>query len=198
MPLQTSGQISISNIMSVIPTVDPSISGGVSLYTLSTNNVINLQSPSRPDKNPPHAMSEFYGYDHNFSTGVDMSMYLSNDISTLNSSLEVTINGSTYYAYPYDPYPEYNIVVDPGSTVNMQIIASDNTLTQGVAVDWFSPIDGYGAYGDYLVDINTTFTADTIEFELYVSAFSTGPVGGSGGLRPQPIGGDGPEDPFAR
>lgn len=198
MPLQTSGQISISNIMSVIPTLDPSIGGGVSLYTLSTGN-INIQSPFRPDGDPPHAMSEFYGYDHTFTAGVDMSMYLSNDISSLSSVLSVTINGSTYYAYPYDPYPEYNILVDPGSTVNMQIIASDNTLTQGIAVDWFSPMDGGSTYGDYQAEINTVFDADTAEFELYVNAFSTGPVGGDGGLKPRPDeDGPAPVDPWAR
>lgn len=64
MALQSSGQISISDITSEIPT----LSGNVSLYTLSTGN-INFQSPSKPDGSAPHAMSEFYGYDHNYQPG---------------------------------------------------------------------------------------------------------------------------------
>lgn len=191
MPLQTSGQISISNIMGEVP----SLGSNVSLYSLSTSNLINLQSPFRPDKNPPHAMSEFYGYDQNFSAGVDMSMYLSNDIYTMESYLEVTINGSMYYAYSYNPYPEYNILVDPGSTVDMRIIASDGQFTDGVAADWFTNRQDGSSYGDYMTEINTTFVADDSEFELYVNAFSTGPVGGDGGLKPRPVEGD-PNDPF--
>ena len=64
MALQTSGQISLSDIMGEIP----SLINNVSLYTLSTGN-INIQSPSRPDGSAPHAMSEFFGYDHAYSPG---------------------------------------------------------------------------------------------------------------------------------
>jgi hypothetical protein len=64
MPIQTSGQISLSDIASEIPT----IVGDISLFTLSTAN-INLSSPSKPDGSTPHAMSEFYGYDHYYNPG---------------------------------------------------------------------------------------------------------------------------------
>lgn len=64
MPLLSSGQISLGNIASE----KGDLPSNYSLGTESTTNV-NLNSLSKPDGNPPHAMSEFYSYDHNASGG---------------------------------------------------------------------------------------------------------------------------------
>lgn len=60
MALQSSGQISLSNIATEMGV---SLSN-VSLSTQSTTNV-NQNSTSKPDGSQPHSISEFYGYDHN-------------------------------------------------------------------------------------------------------------------------------------
>ena len=64
MPLTSSGQISLGDIASE----KGDLPSDYSLGTESTANV-NLNSVSKPDGNPPHAMSEFYLYDHNASGG---------------------------------------------------------------------------------------------------------------------------------
>jgi hypothetical protein len=59
MALQSSGQISLSNIAS-----EKGLSlSDVSLNTLSTSD-INQNSAVYPDGSQPHSISEFYGYDH--------------------------------------------------------------------------------------------------------------------------------------
>lgn len=59
MALQSSGQISLSNIAS-----EKGVSlSNVSLNTLSTSD-INQNSAVYPDGSQPHSISEFYGYDH--------------------------------------------------------------------------------------------------------------------------------------
>ena len=65
MALPTSGQISISAIgldMGIL-------AQNISLNTLSTVN-LNAFSASGPDGLAPHAISEFYGYDHSASSGL--------------------------------------------------------------------------------------------------------------------------------
>jgi hypothetical protein len=65
MPLQSSGQISLSNIAG-----EKSVSlSNVSLVTLSTTS-INGDScnPTNPNNGAPHSIGEFYGYDHNCVT----------------------------------------------------------------------------------------------------------------------------------
>jgi hypothetical protein len=61
MALQSSGQISISNITSE----KGEANSNVSLQFLSTDN-INFSSPSKPNNSAPFQISEFYGYNHNY------------------------------------------------------------------------------------------------------------------------------------
>lgn len=60
MALQTSGQISISDIAAE----KGFLPFNTSLNTLSTTN-INEDSVAKPNGGAPHSISEFYGYDHN-------------------------------------------------------------------------------------------------------------------------------------
>lgn len=65
MALQTSGQISLSNIAG-----EKSVSlSNVSLLSLSTTS-INTDgcNPTNPNNGAPHSIGEFYGYDHNCVT----------------------------------------------------------------------------------------------------------------------------------
>tara|TARA_B100000767_G_C19638323_1_gene481406 strand:- start:198 stop:716 length:519 start_codon:yes stop_codon:yes gene_type:complete len=64
MALQTSGQISLSNITEEMGFVNTN----VSLGGLSTNPTLNDESPYKPNESQPHKMSEFYRYDHNYSS----------------------------------------------------------------------------------------------------------------------------------
>jgi len=71
MPLQSSGQISVSNIVGEILGISPAVDSNQSLATLSAaaNNSDPCNTGSLPGSNAaPHAMSEFYNYDHNCTT----------------------------------------------------------------------------------------------------------------------------------
>lgn len=94
MPLQINGQISISDIMGEIPTIIQN----VSLTSLSTDS-INIASPIKPDGSAPHAMSEFYGYDHYASSGPNLT--------------QIEMSSQTYPSY-YDAM----IICDSNSLTN--------------------------------------------------------------------------------
>lgn len=97
MALQSSGQISISDITGEIPFLN----ADVSLYALSTTQFINSSSSLRPDGNPPHAMSEFYGYDHSASSGPSLTAWTGSSQTYPNYYDVMIICGSstnvTYY-----------------------------------------------------------------------------------------------------
>lgn len=72
MPLQGSGQISISNIVGELYQVSPANDSDRSLANLSAaaNNTDPCNTGSLPASNAaPHAMSEFYNYDHQCTSG---------------------------------------------------------------------------------------------------------------------------------
>lgn len=64
MALQGSGQISLSNIATEMN----QIAQNISLGGLSTSTSLNDQSPFKPNEFQPHGMSEFYSYDHSYSS----------------------------------------------------------------------------------------------------------------------------------
>ena len=67
MALQSSGQISLSNIA----TEKGASTSHISLANMNLS--INSASPSQPNTATPHAMSEWYGYDHTYSAGVSVT-----------------------------------------------------------------------------------------------------------------------------
>ena len=75
MALQTSGQISMSNIANE----KGETLSNVSLSTLSTTSInTDPCNPTNPNNGAPYATSEFYGYDHNCVTEpglFEISMY---------------------------------------------------------------------------------------------------------------------------
>lgn len=89
MTLTGSGQLSIGDIAS-----EKSIAqSNVSLQNVSTTS-INAASSSKPDGATPHAISEFYSYDHNASGGY-YAILLYDLASGTNCSLFTGTN--TYY-----------------------------------------------------------------------------------------------------
>jgi hypothetical protein len=80
MTLQSNGAISISQICT-----EKGVSfSNASLTTLSTTD-INTASALKPDQAAPHAMSEFYGYNHNASgaSGDCYQVYASGSSTTV-------------------------------------------------------------------------------------------------------------------
>lgn len=66
-----------------------------SLKDVSTGNVetINVASVNRPDGSAPYAMSEFAGYDHNYS----LTSWTGGDVQTSPANACLTLADSTYY-----------------------------------------------------------------------------------------------------
>ena len=82
MTLPSSGTISINDVR-----VEKGLSGGdYSLQSLSTTG-INSSSPSKPDGIAPHQLSEFYSYNHTFSTTTTTTT-LSTTTSTTASPID--------------------------------------------------------------------------------------------------------------
>ena len=72
MPLQSSGQISITQIVGELYQVSPAANSNRSLaaLTAAANNSDPCNGSSLPGSNAaPHAMSEFYNYDHRCTSG---------------------------------------------------------------------------------------------------------------------------------
>lgn len=76
MPLQGSGQINISDIYFELHGTFPGTNSNQSLASLSANanNSDPCNTGSLPGSNAaPHAMSEFYNYDHNCTSGPSLT-----------------------------------------------------------------------------------------------------------------------------
>lgn len=168
MALQISGQISISDITGEIPT----IIGNVSLYTLSTGN-INFNSPLRPDGSAPHAMSEFYGYDHNYNPG------------TLIPGSDILSATKFYWGdLCYSAMPFVYSINTPKVAVGSLVKNSNGTSISSTL------LPGYLYFGDSEVaQIETNGIVS-----LLLNCEKAAPGGPGGGLTPAP--GEDPEDPF--
>ena len=170
MALQTSGQISISDITGEIPT----IIGNVSLYTLSTGN-INIQSPLRPDGSAPHAMSEFFGYDHSYNPG------------TLIPGSEIVKATKFYWGdLCYSVMPFAYSINTPKVVVGSTVKNSNGTSISSTL------LPGYLYFGDSAV---AQIETNGIVSQLLNCEEVGGPIdpgGPDGGLTPAP----GDDDPF--
>lgn len=133
MPLQSSGQISMSDIASEKPT----LAQDMSLSAMSTFG-INSASDLRPDGSAPHAMSEFYGYDHNASSGpsltpIDMS---SNTLASYYDPM-MLCDSSTVTTYWFD-----------GTHIIPQI--NDRIYTNSSGTSTLNSQHVYGPWGDVI------------------------------------------------
>jgi hypothetical protein len=115
MALTASGQLSLGDIATEMGV---SLSN-VSLTTQSTTG-INTNSTSKPDGSTPHAISEFYSYDHSASpplTGFSV------DESPYETGEEACVQGretSTWYHDGGGSYPADgdNVYIDESGTTN--------------------------------------------------------------------------------
>lgn len=173
MPLQTSGQISISDIISEIP----SLAGDVSLYTLSTAN-INSASSSRPDGVAPHAMSEFYGYDHNFNP------------YTLIPGTPIASATKTYWAdLCYSPTMETYSIDTPKVMVGTTVLDQYGNALPATA------LPGYISFGDqYVAQVERSGAISLLNDCERMG----GPGDGGIGISPAPGDDGGLDDPRGR
>jgi len=138
MALTASGQLSLGDIATEMGV---SLSN-VSLTTQSTTG-INTNSTSKPDGSTPHAISEFYSYDHSASPSltafaVDASLYASGE-----EACEFGIENSAWYHDGVGTYPADgdNVYTDETGTTNPEdgiywmSEPSSFTVTGGVVSD---------------------------------------------------------------
>lgn len=144
MALQSSGQISLSNIAS-----EKGVSlSNVSLNTLSTTS-INQNSAVYPNGTQPHGISEFYGYDHNASPPASLTPI--NVSGPFESPAFACSAGSEFPAqqYYYQNAPNaVNPAFGPGSTLFMD--DAGNEKAEGNTI-WYSFDDGVA----YVLDDNS-------------------------------------------
>jgi hypothetical protein len=145
MALQSSGQISLSNIAS-----EKGVSlSNVSLNTLSTTS-INQNSAVYPNGTQPHGISEFYGYDHNASPPASLSPITVS--GPFESPAFACSAGSEFPSeqYYYSNPPNF---VNPAFGVGSTLFTDDagNNPVEGNKV-WYSFDDGTA----YVLDDGST------------------------------------------
>jgi hypothetical protein len=115
MALTASGQLSLGDIATEMGV---SLSN-VSLTTQSTTEV-NQNSESKPDGSTPHAISEFYSYDHSASPSLTAFSVDENPYEDETGACEQGRENATWYHDGGDAYPtEGDIVyIDSGGTTN--------------------------------------------------------------------------------
>ena len=115
MALTASGQLSLGDIATEMGV---SLSD-VSLTTQSTTDV-NQNSEGKPDGSTPHAMSEFYGYDHSASPSLTAFNVDANPYEDVVSACESGRVGAEWYHDGTGSYPtvDDNVYTDSGGTTN--------------------------------------------------------------------------------
>ena len=147
----------------------------ISLDSLSSGDVeeINTNSSARPDESPPHLMSEFYSYDHDFAppsfSSVIANFFLSTTAggNTVTSTLKsFTLSNATGNL---TATLSFGIHGDGGSTV--QISISD---------DGDPGVDGTGNNATGYVSHGSTATISSVSSGTIYARFRL--TSGSGGL----------------
>ena len=106
MAVPGSGAISLAGIGAEVKNsaYDASSTGSVTLATLATETDINTNSSERPDDEVPHAMSEWYGYDHDAAPAFTDSNAVAKSITTGVGQAIVIASTSTYSLTQSDAY----------------------------------------------------------------------------------------------
>jgi hypothetical protein len=158
MALQSSGQISLSNIVSE----KGGLLSDVSLNTLSTIG-INQNSAVYPNGTQPHGISEFYGYDHNASPPASLSPIT---VSGPFENLEFACSAGPEFPaqqYYYQNAPNaVNPAFGPGSTLFLDDAGND-------------PVEGNTIW--YILDDGASYQLD----DGSTVAFGQLCLGGGGG-----------------
>tara|TARA_R100000322_G_scaffold162963_1_gene126191 strand:- start:7 stop:1026 length:1020 start_codon:yes stop_codon:yes gene_type:complete len=106
MAVPGSGAISLAGIGAEVKNnaYDASSTGSVTLATLATETDINANSAEGPDSEVPHAMSEWYGYDHDAAPAFTDSNAVAKSITTGVGQAIVIASTSTYSLTQSDAY----------------------------------------------------------------------------------------------
>jgi hypothetical protein len=99
MAVPGSGAISLAGIAAEVKSnaYDASSSGTTTLATLATETTINENSAEGPDAEVPHAMSEWYGYDHDAAPAFTDSNAVAKSITT-GSGQAISISSTSTYS----------------------------------------------------------------------------------------------------
>lgn len=157
MALPTSGQISFSNLRTElgIPSQAP-----FSITSAATGGyvTINQSSPSKPNSTAPHAISEWYGYNHTFSAARSIAIALT--VASGTTTLTAFKNGVSYLTRTTTGNAFGSIT--PGDTFAGRITRSSLTT---VDLEVFSTTRGglYAVYDSGLTLNSPTFTLQSGE-----------------------------------
>jgi hypothetical protein len=138
MALTASGQLSLGDIATEMG-VSPS---NVSLTTQSTTG-INTNSESKPDGSTPHAVSEFYSYDHSASPSLTAFNVDENSYEDGDSACAFGEPNTEWYhdgagAYPTDGdtvYTDSDGTTNPGDGVYWMDTPASFIVTGGTVSD---------------------------------------------------------------
>jgi len=99
MAVPSSGAISLAGIGTEVKSnaYDASSTASTSLQSLAINTTINTNSASVPNSSEPHAMSEWYGYDHDAAAAFTDSNAVAKSITT-GSGQAIFIEETTTYS----------------------------------------------------------------------------------------------------
>jgi len=141
MAVPSSGSLSLASIRGELQTNNYSLytSAATSLGSASngTYGTINTSNPSadRPDGNTPHAMSEFYAYDHDLVVN-DAWVQDKNDLNTTDK----TIPG--FFTFLSSPTTGFTAVKNADITTNDKTKIINRTLNSTLDYEFDSMVDG--------------------------------------------------------
>lgn len=174
MPLPSSGQISFSNLRTElgIPSQAP-----FSITSAATGGyvTINQSSPSKPNSTAPHAISEWYGYNHTFSAARSIAIELT--VTSGTATLTAFKNGVSYLTRNTNGAKFGSIT--PGDTFAGRITRSSLTMMD---LEVFSTTRGglYAVYDSWETLNSPTFTLQSGEdIDIYGNIQSSCLVAGT-------------------
>jgi hypothetical protein len=157
MTLQSTGAISISQIN--VEKGLSSTAANSSLTTLSTTS-INTNSTSKPDQSVPHAMSEFYSYNHNAAPP---------EATTINGA---TVIGSTQ---PGDGGGSIEVSWSLNNSIGTRYVTIEGVVTAGDPITTLGSTGQQGNFTSSPSTINATLGSNAggyVIVRLYTSAGS--------------------------
>ena len=157
MAVPSSGQLSLASIRGELEnnTYSPYTSAATSLGSASngTYGTINTNNASadRPDGSTPHAMSEFYNYDHDKSGTTSGTLYYASDCGLDGSDACWFGTGGTYYwsgsgdpiTNGYDIYTNSSLTTAAPTGCYASFIGNVN----GVYEYWDNTLGAWGGSG---------------------------------------------------
>ena len=156
MAVPGSGALSLAGIGTEVKNnaYDASSTASVTLATLATTTDINSNSAETPDSSTPHAMSEWYGYDHDAAPAFTDSNAVAKSITTGVGQAIVISSTSTYSLTQSDAF-----------TIGFWIKAGwDNNLNTNI--HFFATNDGSSTARNHQIRIFYNESNNRLEFRI--------------------------------